>query len=83
MNYEFFLTVNFLRVISSRLKFLRSAICNHGECKWHIIIDSVAYRFGILDDESTGRTGAARLGQELRYVVHLLNIPSMTIFDSF
>ena len=49
-----------------RINFLESAIRSHGPCNWHIDFKSAAARFGIVDDERTGRTAAVRLSLELR-----------------
>ena len=62
----FFLLPVFDVVLTERFKFLREEIRCHGACKWHVIIDSAASRFGIVDDPRTGRTAAAKLGIELR-----------------
>ena len=78
--YNFFLLPVFADALTERLEFLREAIRCHGECKWHIIIDSAASRFGIEQDPTTGRTAAAKLGIELRYMLFLI---SLSIIYSF
>ena len=66
--------------MAERLEFLREAIRCHGECKWHLIIDSVASRFGILDDPKTGRTASSKLGIELRYMACFVTLSIICSF---
>ena len=78
--YNFFLLPVFADALTERLEFLHEAIRCHGECKWHIIIDSAASRFGIEQDPTTGRTAAAKLGIELRYMLFLISLPIIYSF---
>ena len=49
-------------------EFLKNAFKTFGPCKWYISVPRVAALFGIIMDAENNRSGAARLGFEMRCV---------------